>query len=503
MRGRGTREEVTCGRSFRRRDPGNGPWDASDFRVPWRKRASVETNGEHANPPGGGARGARKERHAPRDMVLRLEVDGPRGETRQEERACAPLLCRVPASPRRCANFPQRFFSFYANVVPSGRPRSTLISPMTSSRAPRPTLSHSLMRTASCVSRALSATRAFSPRAPARRPPASRASSTAVAASMAATKRPYPIGTPGVPWTDDEKKQWRASVESPSRSYQEEVLAKIEALRGPNFDVQRYGSLPYDESDPERFPLFAVFTKAWDETRPSVLITGGVHGYETSGVQGALAFLNSPQCLNFAKVMNIAVAPCVSPWGYERVQRWNAEAVDPNRSFAKSAPPPAREAAALMRLVNELGVKSWLVHIDLHETTDSDESEFRPAKAARDGEDYEPDVVPDGFYCVADSKNPQPGFQKAIIDAVRLVTHIAPPDANGNIIGEKITQEGVIEYPLDDLMLCASMTGAKYTSTSEVYPDSPNASAAECNKAQVACVVGALEYVVEKEGLRR
>jgi hypothetical protein len=36
-----------------------------------------------------------------------------------------------------------------------------------------------------------------------------------------------------------------------------------------------------------------------------------------------------------------------------------------------------------------------------------------------------------------------------------------------------------------------------------VYPDSPNASAAECNAAQVACVVGALEYVVEKEGLRR
>ena len=114
-------------------------------------------------------------------------------------------------------------------------------------RAARP---HSLMRTASCVSRAFSATRSFSSRVPARRAPASRTSSTAVAASMAETKRPYPIGTPGVPWTDDEKKQWRASVESPARSYQEEVLAKIEALRGPNFDVQRYGALPYDESDP-------------------------------------------------------------------------------------------------------------------------------------------------------------------------------------------------------------------------------------------------------------
>ena len=219
-------------------------------------------------------------------------------------------------------------------------------------------------------------------------------------------------------------------------------------------------------------------------------------------MQGALAFLNAPECLELAKVMNIAVVPCVSPWGYERIQRWNAEAVDPNRSFAKTGASPARESAALMRMVRELGVEKWLVHIDLHETTDSDESEFRPAKAARDGEDYEPDVVPDGFYCVADAANPRPGFQRAIVDAVRAVTHIAPPDANGNIIGEPITQEGVIEYPLETLMLCASMTGAKYTSTSEVYPDSPTASADECNAAQVACVVGALGYVSDREGLR-
>lgn len=29
-----------------------------------------------------------------------------------------------------------------------------------------------------------------------------------------------------------------------------------------------------------------------------------------------------------------------------------------------------------------------LLHIDLHETTDTDESEFRPALAARDGKAY-------------------------------------------------------------------------------------------------------------------
>ena len=33
---------------------------------------------------------------------------------------------------------------------------------------------------------------------------------------------------------------------------------------------------------------------------------------------------------------------------------------------------------------------TFLVHMDLHETTDSDEEEFRPALAARDGKPFEP-----------------------------------------------------------------------------------------------------------------
>ena len=57
--------------------------------------------------------------------------------------------------------------------------------------------------------------------------------------------------------------------------------------------------------------------------------------------------------------------------------------------------------------------EGWLVHVDLHETTDTDETEFRPAKAARDGEYIDPDTIPDGFYCVGDTANPQDDFQKA------------------------------------------------------------------------------------------
>ena len=137
-----------------------------------------------------------------------------------------------------------------------------------------------------------------------------------------------------------------------------------------------------------------------------------------------------------------------------------------------------------------------LLHTDLHETTDTDETEFRPALAARDGKPHEPGEIPDGFYVVGDTANPQPGFQQAIIAAVAKVTHIAPADANNQIIGSDVVAPGVINYDIRPLGLCAGVTNAKYSTTSEVSPDSPKATPAQCNDAQVAAVRGAIEFAL-------
>jgi len=296
----------------------------------------------------------------------------------------------------------------------------------------------------------------------------------------------YPIGTPGQSWTDTDKAAWFASRKI-QRSYHDEVIAKIERL-GPPFETRKYGALPIA---PKRYPLLAVTsTQAGDA--PWVLLTGGVHGYETSGVQGALAFLASTAPA-YANRLNFVVVPCVSPWGYEVVNRWNPAASDPNRSFVANTPVP--ESAALLDLVHELDVR-FLVHLDLHETTDSDEKEFRPALAARDGKTHEPGLIPDGFYTVGDTQNPQPAFQAAIIAGVEKVTHIALADANGQIIGADVTQHGVINYPFEPLGLCAGITRARYTSTTEVYPDSPKVTPELCNTAQVSAVTAALDYAL-------
>lgn len=304
---------------------------------------------------------------------------------------------------------------------------------------------------------------------------------------MTNTLATYPIGTPGQPWGPAEIDQWRAR-QVRQRSYADDVLAAVGRL-GARLDVFQYGEVVYGD---ERYPLMAVRTGAWQPGLPGVLVTGGVHGYETSGVHGALQFLDA-HAQAYAGRVNLLVAPCVSPWAYERIHRWNHDAIDPNRSFR--TPSPAQESAALMQLVAPWRGQ-WAAHIDLHETTDTDESEYRPALAARDGKPFEPGTIPDGFYLVDDTANPQPEFQRAIIDAVQQVTHIAPADAHGEIIGTPVVDHGVIRYQFSAWGLCASVSGARYTTTTEVYPDSPRATPAQCNAAQVAAVRAAISFVL-------
>jgi hypothetical protein len=350
----------------------------------------------------------------------------------------------------------------------------------------------------------------------------------------------YRIGTSGIPWGPAEKTEWFQS-RTIHRSYRDEVVDRLDSLDRNIFEIEQYGTLEVpipaqassETSSGRSYPLFAVKTKDWKSDRnkhkPCVLITGGVHGYEKSGVHGALLFLQSKKAVElYSAVFNILVLPCVSPWGYETVERWNANAVDPNRSFVRGGdagptvvegrsfnPEPATdESKAVIGYLDRLGVQEWLCHFDLHETTDTDRTEFRPAKRARDGEgrptdeggiddDDDDDPIPDGFYLVSDATQPQAAaWHTAMIDAVRAVTHIAPTDSGGRIIGETVVQEGVIAIPPPrTLGLCAGVTDAPYATTTEVYPDSPTATEEQCNRAQVACVEGGLDFLIGEYNL--
>ena len=130
----------------------------------------------------------------------------------------------------------------------------------------------------------------------------------------------YPVGVPGSAWGDAERATWLSNTVR-QRSYADEVVAKLEPLKA-RFDVEEYGRLSID---PARYSLFVIKSRPWAAQKPSVLVTGGVHGYETSGVQGALRFAET-RMAEYADKFNVAVCPCVSPWGYEHIQRWNSNA---------------------------------------------------------------------------------------------------------------------------------------------------------------------------------
>lgn len=288
-------------------------------------------------------------------------------------------------------------------------------------------------------------------------------------------------------WQQSEKYEWYKQQDI-KRSYLEEVVTKIQELKA-DFEITQYGALSLS---PERYPLFIIRSKNFDAAKKTVLITGGVHGYETSGVHGALSFFKTA-AKSYENKFNLVCVPCISPWSYESINRWNSKAIDPNRSFRENSPSEECEL-----FLNATAGLDPYVHIDLHETTDTDNTVYRPALEQRDGITIPFSPIPDGFYLVGDADNPQPEFQKAMIDAVKKVTHIAQPDDKGLLLGDKVEQEGVINYPVKKLFLCAGSFSPKYCTTTEVYPDSPKVTDQICVEAQVAAIKAGLDFARDK-----
>ena len=277
-------------------------------------------------------------------------------------------------------------------------------------------------------------------------------------------------------WGLREKELW-FKEQIIKRSYQDEVVTKIKKLRD-NFDIFQYGSLSIN---PINYPIFLIKTKNFDSNKKTVLITGGVHGYETSGVHGALLFLEK-YVTNYADDFNFICTPCISPWAYETINRWNNLAIDPNRSFFENS--PAEECSLFLSAIASQKADIF-AHFDLHETTDTDNTVFRIDLGKRDGNELEFSEIPDGFYTVGSTHNTKKDFQKAVIEAVRKVTHIAPADERGRIIGTSIEADGVINYDMKKLFLCGGFSDAEYSTTTEVYPDSPRVTDDICKLAQV------------------
>eukprot|EP00760_Papus_ankaliazontas_P025546 PhM_4_TR2775/c1_g2_i1/m.33259 len=307
----------------------------------------------------------------------------------------------------------------------------------------------------------------------------------------------FPVGTPGTAWGETEKLEWLRR-QTKKRDYFNDIVSPL--LRISHGEVFHYGDLDYRKHGYAMYPIFGLRSKKWDESLPLVVVTGLTHGYETSGGLGAILFARD-YMQEFEGKVNMLVMPGQSPFAYETINRWNPLAIDPNRQYNPENP-GCDEAALTMKIIAEhvARSKSFLAHFDLHETTDTDNSEFTPAKIARDGLTNEPwEPIPDGFYLVASNHTNDTPFQQAMIEAVRTVTHIAPADEHGCIIGEKITSEGIITIEGKKWGICGAHTSARFATTTEVYPDSAKTSPEECNKAQAVCIQAGIRFALTQQ----
>lgn len=284
------------------------------------------------------------------------------------------------------------------------------------------------------------------------------------------------------PWGPEEKEAWfkRQTVQ---RSYKHDVLDRLAALPTDKFKLEQYGALSHD---PQRYPLMRVKSQPWNDENPTILITGGVHGYEPSGITGALRFLEE-EAAQYSDKVNFVVYPCVSPFGYEINHRWNRIAEDPNRNFYAGG--KSEEAQQLMASVEALHLH-FRAAVDLHETNIRD-VELTHERRLRDGQADQPgdDFIPEGFYLVVPKKEDREAIGRDVIEAVRKVTPICK---DPEIIGYA-SDNGVIT--LDDFdNLCQNFARkhADIAMTTEIYPD--KAPQKEAEDAQIATVKAAVAF---------
>ncbi len=290
-------------------------------------------------------------------------------------------------------------------------------------------------------------------------------------------------------WGDAEKAEWlaRQIARRPDtgRSYSEDVLAHLNALPSETFTVEQYGAL---RIDPDRYPLYRVRTGSRDASAPTVVITGGVHGYEPSGIMGALRFLKERAPKYAEDKINFLVYPCVSPFAYEIDHRWNWRAEDPNRNFRPNG--NSEEALKVMESVEAMGTR-FRAAADLHETNYRD-IELRNERDSRDGKPPSPENerIPEGFYlCMAKGKDVALG--QKIVKAAERVTPIC---ADEQILGYPNIGGVIVLHDVGDLCQGFMRERADFAMTTEMYPDKTPPKVAQ--NAQLAAVSRTIKAVL-------
>lgn len=212
------------------------------------------------------------------------------------------------------------------------------------------------------------------------------------------------------------------------RSYENDVLVPARAAQVP-IEIESLGTVRYAQGSYELLALSAP-RRGPDDTRPRLLVSGGVHGNEPAGTLAAVRFatdlgLRAIPCVRWSVIV------CVNPSGYELVQRANYDNIDVNRSFKGGS--YCQEALLIQAWLEAQKTDPFRAAIDLHECFPS--NDWLPA--------FQPADFPLGYFLweMCESKKRRVG--PAIIKAVSAVVPICTWP---KMIGD-LAVDGVISYP--------------------------------------------------------
>ncbi len=103
--------------------------------------------------------------------------------------------------------------------------------------------------------------------------------------------------------------------------------------------------------------------------RPTVFLTGGMHGDEPAGIEAVLRFLERDLTFVLSH-FRLFIIPCINPTGYVANTRKNADKKDINRAFDKKETP---ESKAIKKAIEG---HRFVFHLDMHEDYDATGSYF-------------------------------------------------------------------------------------------------------------------------------
>lgn len=299
------------------------------------------------------------------------------------------------------------------------------------------------------------------------------------------------------PWDDHQINAWYQSVISGGkvRDYGA-IVSRLQKLPANTHWLQKYADI---QARDETYAGIRVTVGDLQNGKPNILITGGVHGYEPSGIEASIAFLKDDASA-LSAYFNFVVYPCLSPWAYEYDQRWNSQAQDPNRLFSRGD--DIVYAAECYHFMNDMeanGTK-FSAAIDLHETPDRD-VELRRMRWERFGHPPDPNykIIPQGFHLIlTQASTPEDNerqllFGETIIENVRELSPIAPDEV---ILGQR-NQGGVLLVPAKEGLLRHYLaTHANHVAVTEVYPDHPSMAPETSVDAQWAAIHGVVQHIL-------